>query len=154
MLLLLAHEGEAHRHLAHRRHDVEAGSRVLGTAQDFDDDLPDGLAGLQRQPQNAKCDPLADFTPITLVGQSPLILVVPASKPFMTVKDLDAYLKASGSRATYASSGPAGITQFGAEVYLKRAGDLSAVHVSYRGGAPMMEALAKGEADFGVAVLA
>jgi tripartite-type tricarboxylate transporter receptor subunit TctC len=72
----------------------------------------------------------------------------------MTAKELDAYLKANGARATYASSGPAGISQLGAEVYLKRAGDLAAVHVPYRGGAPMMEALAKGEADFGVAVLA
>ena len=106
------------------------------------------------QPQNARYDPLADFTPIALVGQSPLILVVPASKPFMTVKELDAYLKTNGSRASYASSGPAGITQFGAEVFLKRAGGLAPVHVPYRGGAPMMEALAKGEADFGVAVLA
>lgn len=106
------------------------------------------------QPQNARYDPLADFTPIALVGQSPLILVVPASKPFMSARELDAYLKANGSRASYASSGPAGISQFGAEVYLKRAGDLAAVHVPYRGGAPMMEALAKGEADFGVAVLA
>jgi len=106
------------------------------------------------QPQNAKYDPLADFTPIALVGQSPLILVVPSAKPFMTAKELNDYLKASAGRATYASSGPAGITQFGAEVYLKRAGDLSAVHVPYRGGAPMMEALSKGEADFGVAVLA
>ena len=106
------------------------------------------------QPQNAKYDPLADFTPIALVGQSPLILVVPSSKPFMTIKELDAYLKANGSRASYASSGPAGIAQFGAEVYLKRAGDLLATHVPYRGGAPMMEALGKGEVDFGMAVLA
>lgn len=106
------------------------------------------------QPQNAKYDPLADFTPIALVGQSPLILVVPSTKPFTSARQLDDYLKASPGRASYASSGPAGITQFGAEVYLKRAGDLSAVHVPYRGGAPMMEALAKGEADFGVAVLA
>ena len=106
------------------------------------------------QPQNAKYDPLADFTAIALVGQSPLILVVPASKPFKTTAELDEYVRAKAGSATYASSGPAGITQFGAEVYLKRAGDLSAVHVPYRGGAPMMEALAKGEADFGVAVLA
>jgi tripartite-type tricarboxylate transporter receptor subunit TctC len=106
------------------------------------------------QPQNAKYDPLTDFTPIALVGQSPLILVVPASRPFATTAELDAYLRANAGRATYASSGPAGISQFGAEVYLKRAGNLSAVHVPYRGGAPMMEALAKGEADFGVAVLA
>jgi len=106
------------------------------------------------QPQNAKYDPLSDFTPIGLVGQSPLILVVPSSKPFATVAELNQYLRAAAGRATYASSGPAGITQFGAEVYLKRAGDLSAVHVPYRGGAPMMEALAKGEADFGMAVLA
>lgn len=106
------------------------------------------------QPQNAKYDPLADFTPIALVGQSPLVLVVPSDKPFKTAQELNAYLKANPGRATYASSGPAGITQFGAEAYLKRAGDLSAVHVPYRGGAPMMEALSKGEADFGMAVLA
>src|SRR5215218_9554573 len=106
------------------------------------------------QPQNARYDPLADFTPIALVGQSPLILVVPASRPFTTVAMLVEYLRANAGRATYASSGPAGIAQFGAEVFLKRAGDLSAVHVPYRGGAPMMEALTKGEADFGMAVLA
>ncbi len=106
------------------------------------------------QPQNAKYDPLNDFTPIALVGQSPLIVVVPSAKPFKTVQELNDYLKTSAGRATYASSGPAGISQFGAEVYLKRAGDFSAVHVPYRGGAPMMEALGKGEADFGVAVLA
>lgn len=106
------------------------------------------------QPQNARYNPLTDFTPIALVGQSPLILVVPSAKPFKTAEELNAYLKANPGRATYASSGPAGISQFGAEVYLKRAGDLSAVHVPYRGGAPMMEALTKGEADFGMAVLA
>lgn len=106
------------------------------------------------QPQNARYDPLADFTPIALVGQSPLIVVVPASKPFTSTAELVAYLKANPDKASYASSGPAGITQFGAEVFLKRAGNLNAVHVPYRGGAPMMEALAKGEADFGVAVLA
>ena len=106
------------------------------------------------QPQNAKYDPLADFAPIALVGQSPLIVVVPASKPFTTTAELIAYLKANPDKASYASSGPAGITQDGAEVFLKRAGNLAAVHVPYRGGAPMMEALAKGEADFGVAVLA
>ncbi|MGH8429631.1 MAG: Bug family tripartite tricarboxylate transporter substrate binding protein, partial [Solimonas sp.] len=106
------------------------------------------------QPQNAKYDPLVDFTPIALVGQSPLILVVPSGKPFTTAAELDQYLKANAGKASYASSGPAGISQFGAEVYLKRAGDLAAVHVPYRGGAPMMEALAKGEADFGMAVLA
>ena len=106
------------------------------------------------QPQNARYDPLTDFSAIALVGQSPLILVVPTSRPFTTVAMLDSYLRANAGRATYASSGPAGISQFGAEVFLKRAGDLSAVHVPYRGGAPMMEALTKGEADFGMAVLA
>ena len=105
-------------------------------------------------PQNARYDPLNDFTPIALVGQSPLVLVVPASKPFTTLEALNAHLRANAATASYASSGPAGITQFGAEVYLKRAGGLTALHVPYRGGAPMMEALMKGETDFGVAVLA
>jgi len=106
------------------------------------------------QPQNVKYDPMKDFTAIALVGQSPLVVAVPSAKPFKTIQDLNAFLKANGERATYASSGPASITQFGAEVYLKQAGDLSALHVPYRGGAPMMEALSKAEADFGVAVLA
>ncbi|MBV8392151.1 MAG: tripartite tricarboxylate transporter substrate binding protein, partial [Alphaproteobacteria bacterium] len=92
------------------------------------------------QPQIVKYDSLTDFTPIALVGQSPLVLVVPSSRPFKTAAELNAYLKTNAGRANYASSGQAGISQFGAEVYLKRAGDLSAVHVSYRGGAPMMEA--------------
>lgn len=105
-------------------------------------------------PQNARYDPLNDFTPIALVGQSPLVLVVPASKPFATLEALNAHLRTNAATASYASSGPAGITQFGAEVYLKRAGGLTALHVPYRGGAPMMEALTKGETDFGVAVLA
>jgi len=105
-------------------------------------------------PQNARYDPMVDFTPIALVGQSPLVLVVPASKPFQTIEALNAHLRANPATASYASSGPAGITQFGAEVYLKRAGGLTALHVPYRGGAPMLEALMKGETDFGVAVLA
>jgi tripartite-type tricarboxylate transporter receptor subunit TctC len=105
-------------------------------------------------PQNARYEPLTDFTPIALVGQSPLVLVVPASRPFTSIEGLNAHLRANADRANYASSGNAGITQFGAELYLKRAGDLTALHIPYRGGAPMMEALYKGEADFGVAVLA
>lgn len=105
-------------------------------------------------PQNARYDPLADFTPIALVGQSPLVLIVPTSRPFTTVEMANAHLRANATTASYASSGPAGITQFGAEVYLRRAGGLSALHVPYRGGAPMMEALMKGETDFGMAVLA
>lgn len=105
------------------------------------------------QPQNARYDPVKDFTAIALVGQSPLVLVVPASRPYKTIEALNAYLRATPT-ASYASSGTAGITQFGAEIYLKRLGNLTATHVPYRGGAPMLEALMKGETDFGVAVLA
>src|SRR5205807_4741804 len=50
------------------------------------------------QPQNAKYDPLADFTPIALVGQSPLILVVPSGKPFKTARELNDYLKANAGK--------------------------------------------------------
>jgi len=39
------------------------------------------------------------------------------------------------------------------ELFKMMAG-VNMVHVPYRGGAPMMEALSKGEADFGMAVLA
>jgi tripartite-type tricarboxylate transporter receptor subunit TctC len=105
-------------------------------------------------PQNARYDSVKDFTGIALVGQSPLVVVAPSARPFKTTAELDAYLKANAAKANYASSGTAGITQFGAELYLRRSGGLTATHVPYRGGAPMMEALMKGEVDFGVAVLA
>lgn len=104
-------------------------------------------------PDNARYDPTTDFTPVALVGQSPLVLVTPATRPFRDFRALTDHVRSRNGEATFASSGVAGIAQFGAEVYMRRAGQLSAVHVPYRGGAPMMEALLKGEVDFGMAVL-
>jgi len=79
----------------------------------------------------------ADFTAIAAgSAQSPLVLVVPASKPFTTIEALQRAICAPmPPPPSYASSGPAGITQFGAEVYLKRAGGASRrCTCPYRGG--------------------
>lgn len=50
--------------------------------------------------------PLRDFTPISLVGDYPLVLVVNSDAPFRTVADFVAWTKANKAEANYATSSP------------------------------------------------
>src|ERR687897_177330 len=50
-------------------------------------------------------DSVKDFTPITLVGSSPLVLAVHPSLPVKTVKDVIALARARPGQLTYVSSG-------------------------------------------------
>jgi tripartite-type tricarboxylate transporter receptor subunit TctC len=50
-------------------------------------------------------DSIRDFTPITLVGSSPLILAVHPTLPVKNVKELIAFAKARPGQLTYVSSG-------------------------------------------------
>ncbi len=99
-------------------------------------------------------DAVRDFTPIGGIGEGPMVVVVPANGPHKTLKDLLAAINAKPMGLFYASSGSGGIAHIGGAGVLIAAGGLQAEHVAYRGGAPMVEAIIKGEAAFGVAVLA
>jgi tripartite-type tricarboxylate transporter receptor subunit TctC len=105
-------------------------------------------------PDAARYDPIADFAPLAIIGETPLVVVVPNARPFRTVDELRAHLAANPGRANYASSGVGSVNHLAGEMFLAREGNLRAEHIAYRGGAPMMEALTKGEVDFGIAVLA
>ena len=105
-------------------------------------------------PDTTPYDPIADFTAIARVGSGPFLIVVPRTSPHQTIGALFDFLRANPGRASWATSGTGGIGHLAGEYMLLRAGGLRAEHVSYRGGAAVMEALAKGEVDFSVEVLA
>lgn len=73
--------------------------------------------------------PLRDFTPISMVGNFPLLLVVNAAQPFMSVPDLVAYMKANPTKANYGGSGPA--FQFATEMF-KIKTDTKAEFIQYK----------------------
>ena len=105
-------------------------------------------------PRQTPYDPVEDFTQIAIVGGGPIMLVVPAASPFRTAQDLFAAVKAAPGRYTWATSGAGGIGHLTGEYMKIRAGGLQAEHIPYKGGSAVMEALAKGEVDYSLEVLA
>lgn len=82
-------------------------------------------------------DPVADFTPVALMGMAPELLVVSAQSG---IKDLPALLAAAKSRPdglTYGSPG-VGLPQHIAGFALSKATGVPMVHVPYRGSAPAL----------------
>lgn len=82
-------------------------------------------------------DPLKDFTPISLVAESPFVLLVHPSLPVRSVKDLIAFAKARPGQLTYASSGTGSSSHLGFELFNLMAG-IKGVHVPYKGLPPAM----------------
>ncbi|MBL6455697.1 tripartite tricarboxylate transporter substrate binding protein [Belnapia sp. T6] len=105
-------------------------------------------------PEQTPYDPVEDFTPIALVGGGPMVLVVPMQSPYRDVRALLAAVRAAPGQMTWATSGAGGIGHLTGEYLKIRAGGLRAEHVPYRGGSAVMEALAKGEVDYSLEVLA
>ena len=79
--------------------------------------------------------PLSDLAPITMIANSPSILVVHPSLPVRTVAELIAYLKAHPGELNYASYGPGSSPHLGAELFQALTGT-KLVHVPYNGGGP------------------
>jgi len=99
-------------------------------------------------------DPVADFTQIGVVSTPPGVLVVTPRFPGGTATEVLAAMRAAAPDAlTYASSGVGGVLHLRAEM-LAQAFGTRYVHVPYRSGAQMVQAIMTGEAQFGVAALA
>jgi tripartite-type tricarboxylate transporter receptor subunit TctC len=79
-------------------------------------------------------DPVADFTPITLLATLPLALVIHPSVPAKDVKELIAYAKARPGQLNFASAGNGGPTHLTGEL-LKTSAGIDIVHVPYKGNA-------------------
>ena len=93
-------------------------------------------------------DPIQDFSPVSQVGVTPCVLTVHPSVPANDVKGLVALLKANPGKYSYGSSGMGSILHLCGEQFKTSAGGLQAVHVPYRGSAPMIADLVGGQISF------
>ncbi|MFO1302211.1 MAG: tripartite tricarboxylate transporter substrate binding protein [Burkholderiales bacterium] len=76
-----------------------------------------------------------DFTPVARIGYAPLVIVVPASSPAKSLKDLIAQAKAEPGKLTYATAGNGSSGHLAGELF-KSAAKVDVTHVPYKGGAP------------------
>ena len=89
-------------------------------------------------------DPLKDFEPVSLVAESPFMLLVHPSLPARTVKELIAFARARPGELTYGSSGIGSSSHLGFELFNMMAG-IKGVHVPYKGLPPAMSDTASGQ---------
>jgi tripartite-type tricarboxylate transporter receptor subunit TctC len=99
------------------------------------------------RPEAFPYDPVKDFAAVTMVGITPLILVVnPQKVPARTLPEFLAYLKAHPGQLSYGSSGAGSALHVGMELFMQKTGT-SMVHVGYKGSAPMLTDLLGGQID-------
>jgi tripartite-type tricarboxylate transporter receptor subunit TctC len=92
-------------------------------------------------------DPVADFAPVAQFGSAPNVVVVPASLPVKSVKELADYMRARPGQVNYASSGNGTSAHLSGAMFVARE-NLKATHVPYRGGAQALTDLLRGEVQF------
>jgi tripartite-type tricarboxylate transporter receptor subunit TctC len=94
-----------------------------------------------------------DFTPIAVIGSTPMVLVVNPQKVTATnSRDFIAALKARPDGYNFGSGGTGTILHLAAEMFVDVA-KVSAKHIPYKGVGPMVTDLLGGQIDFGVVAL-
>lgn len=127
----------------------------IGT-QAFLQDKPDGYSILMATSStnaagphlfaNQGFDAAKDFTPVVLVCTIPNIMVVPASSPWNSLKDLMTDAKQNPGKFTYGSAG-IGASQHLAGAQFKTLTGLDIRHVPYKGSGPAAVDLMAGHID-------
>jgi tripartite-type tricarboxylate transporter receptor subunit TctC len=92
---------------------------------------------------NIPYDSLKDFTPISLVAYTPLMLVVANDVPAKNLQELLAYARANPDRLSFASAGAGTMQHISAELFGAQAG-IKLVHVPYKGSGQVMPDLISG----------
>ncbi|PUE38933.1 tripartite tricarboxylate transporter substrate binding protein [Limnohabitans sp. Hippo3] len=94
-----------------------------------------------------------DFTPIAVVGATPLVLVAnPQRVPANNGREFIAALKAKPDGFNFGSGGTGTILHLAAEMFVDEAG-IKARHIPYKGVGPMVTDLLGGQIDFAVVAL-
>jgi len=106
-----------------------------------------GLATNMTLFRNLGFDTAKDFAPVARVGYAPLVLVVEASSPAKSLKDLIALAKAQPGVLNYGSAGNGGSGHLATEL-LKLTVKIDVLHVPYKGGALAMTDLLGGRLSF------
>lgn len=100
--------------------------------------------------EHVKYDALTAMEPITVLGASPNVFVVPTKSKFKTMKDLIAYAKANPGKLNWTSPGLGTTPQLSGELLKQREG-LNMVHIPFTGAGPAAVAVIAGQVDMYVA---
>ena len=92
-------------------------------------------------------DPVADFQPVILVADAPLVLAARKDLPASDMDSFAAYARANQKSLQYGSAGPGTSSHIGCVLLNQRLG-VDVVHVPYRGGGPAMQDLIAGRIDY------
>ena len=86
------------------------------------------------------------FTPITLIGRSPNIVIVPPDRPFKTMTELTAMARANPGKLNYGSFGNGTSGHLAPELF-KMMAKVDILHVPYRGTGQAIQDLLGGRLD-------
>jgi tripartite-type tricarboxylate transporter receptor subunit TctC len=89
----------------------------------------------------------ADFAPVALVAEQPIVLIARKELPADNLREFITYAKANQGRMQYGSAG-AGSAAHLSCVLLNAAIGIDVTHVPYRGGGPAMQDLIAGRIDY------
>jgi len=89
-------------------------------------------------------DPASKLAPISLLTQSPHVLVVSAKLPVHSTQELVDYAKAHPGEVNFGSAGVGGGAHLGMELFKNQAG-VDVVHVPYKGTSQVITDLASGQ---------
>ncbi len=92
-------------------------------------------------------DPIADFTPVAMIGFTPLVLVVHPSVPAKTVGEFIDYAKSKPGALNFASLGKVTTQGLSATLFNQMTG-IEAVQVPYKGSAPGVRDLLGGNVQY------
>jgi len=90
-------------------------------------------------------DPVKSFTPITLIGTNPTVLVVNQASPYKTLQDVIAAGKAK-KPLTSASAGSGTSQHLSLELLKSKAG-IDITHIPYKGSGPAIQDVMAGQVD-------
>ncbi len=92
-------------------------------------------------------DPIADFTPVSLVCYLPLVMVAKGDSPFNSPTDVVNAAKAKPGEITYASSGTGGSAHL-AGALVEALTNTKMTHVPFKGNAPALTEVIAGRVTF------
>ncbi|MEN9627934.1 MAG: hypothetical protein RJA10_1161 [Pseudomonadota bacterium] len=93
-----------------------------------------------------------DFTPIAVVGTTPMVIVANAKLPASNSRELIALLKSKPGQLNFGSGGNGTILHLAGEMFLDEA-SVTAKHIPYKGVGPMVTDLIGGQVEFAVLAL-
>jgi len=93
-----------------------------------------------------------DFAAITMISDTPMLLVANAKEPYNNIQEMVALAKKDPGKLTFSSPGNGSINHLAGEWFSIESG-AKLTHIPYKGGAPAVAAVAAGEVSLGVVAI-